>query len=171
MDSCNCNSQDKSTDVKFSTETFTTHLKTERLTEDLIEKTETVEDNVNIFIKQETFVDESFDIKQESEQEEILDENRISQDDAVGTSHYNNFKHESEVMMNLHDSFDVSETDDDYKNKNLQCLNINPSGRKYRETINYEANIGTSAISGNDVQGKFLNITLSTCYFYCVYTL
>ena len=203
MDSCNCNSHDKNNDMTFSTDTFSTVLKTERQIEGLIAKTETVADTVNTFVKQESFKDESLNIKQETfvdeslnieretkiKTEEIFDENEISPEEVSSSSYSNNYhlvlqkvmdddtsheysnshdiKRERGNMIDSNDSFD---TDDSYKNRNLESLNSRPSGLKYedgelidessiinRQKRTYESvkeNFGTVLLLKNDFQGK-----------------
>ena len=117
MDSCVSNFLDKNDDVKLSNVTCSTHLKTEREIESLMKKTETVSDNVNTFIKQDQFVDESVhvrqeictcvdgsvnfrqetfanesvNIKQETKKEEIFHENVASPEDEVDVNYSRNY--------------------------------------------------------------------------------
>ena len=170
MDSSISKSLDKSEDVNLSTDTFPTHSKTDRETEtvsDHIIKQETfVDDSLNI--KQETFpnvsmeqdncVDECFSIKEEIKNEELFDENVISPVGEVGVREEETFsnsldiKHECGNKINSYESCGSFETDD----RNLQCMNSRPLCLKYQdgETVAESSGAGTSSFFGNDIQGN-----------------
>ena len=136
MDSDICNCQDKSNDVKLSADTFSTFFKTEKQSDCLVRKTETVEDTDNTLIKQETVEDtdntlikqETFEngsliIKQEIKKEELFDENEASPDGDTGVSYSNNYYSCLQEVMDNGTSLDFTKNIDkkDEKGNMMNC--------------------------------------------------
>ena len=90
-------------------------------------------------------------------------------------------EHENGNMINFYDSSDMSESDYNYKNRNLQCMNSTSSGLKYQDTDTIsessiitqqktsckgsEENFGTSSFYGIDIQG---NCQKKCCFFFFI---
>ena len=163
-DICNCD-----VDVKLSTDTFPSHVKTESQIEGMVVKSETCEtaaDAVNAYIKQETFVDESFNIKQEIKTEEISSDNEISQDFT------NSFDIKQETYQTLDDNIHLLEEDDGCKTKNLLNMSSGSSNNEYQDHEKVDASsgitqqqttykrpeemCGISSLCGNEMQGNFV---------------